>query len=188
MKRPIEQSNENLVFENAYVRVYDDAVRFSSGREGTYLRVSMQGEGSGVVVIARHRNQIALVRTFRYPLDSFQWAFPRGFAHGTDVFASATAELEEEVGVHGRDLQLLGHLTPDSGLLSSRVAVLLAEVDEIGREPVDLDEVSEVAWLSSDEITDRMRRGDIEDGFTLGAWTLLRVHLDESELDSTGAD
>lgn len=174
MTEPIERIEENLAYENRFVRIYDDDVRFADGSSGRYLRIANRPEGSeGVVVIARHQDRFALVRTYRYAIGQYQWAFPRGFAHGPDVTTTTTAELREEVGAEPQALKVLGHVTPDSGLLSTRVAVVLADVVSRTTAPEDTGEVDEVIWVTSSELRMRLANNTIDDAFTLSAWALM---------------
>lgn len=173
----IRRTTERLVYENDVVRVFDDDVAFPSGREGRHLRIEHVPEGEGVVLLVRdpHR-RVALVETYRYPLGHAQLALPRGFSHGVDVEATARAEALEELGVRLARIRVLGHVTPDSGLLAARVAVLAAEVDgPVDGVPSDRDEVIAVHWLSLDELAVQVRDGRVEDGFTLAALALLLV-------------
>lgn len=184
MSHPIERVERRVVYENRFVRVHDDVVRFPSGDTGTYVRIDvLPDDGQGAVLIVRHENRFALVRTYRYPLGTHQWAFPRGFAHGPDLTETVRNELREELGCALRSMAVIGSVTPDSGLLSSRVSVVLVEVDGSASAPDDLEEVSAVDWVDLERLQDLIRSGDIEDGFTLSAWALLTIR----EQDIPGA-
>lgn len=172
MNQPIERITEHLAYENPFARVYDDEVRFADGTPGNYLRICMRDETPGVVIVARHRDRVALVRTFRYPIGEYQWAFPRGFAHGPDVESTARAELREELGSEATSINVIGYVTPDSGLLASRVAVVLADTVSDRETPIDGLEVAEARWVRAEELRRMIQSGAIEDGFTLAAFAL----------------
>jgi 8-oxo-dGTP pyrophosphatase MutT (NUDIX family) len=173
--QPIERLVEHLVFENPYVRVFDDEVRFADGSLGSYLRICGPGEAAGVVIVARHQGRVALVRTFRYPIGEHQWAFPRGFAHGPDLESTARAELREELGTEATTIKIIGYITPDSGLMASRVAVVLADAVSDREAPVDDLEVEEVRWVTTGELSRMLLDGAVEDSFTLAAFALVSV-------------
>lgn len=175
MNQPIERMVEHLAYENPFVRVYDDEVRFADGSRGNYLRICGKDEAPGVVIVARHRDRVALVRTFRYPIGEYQWAFPRGFAHGPDVESTARAEIREELGTQATSIKIIGYVTPDSGLMASRVAVVLADAASDRETPIDDLEVKEVRWVRPDELRQMLQSGAIEDGFTLAAFALALV-------------
>lgn len=160
--------SERVAYRNKFVTVFNDEVKFLSGEMGRYLRIQSSGGLSGVVIIAIDRGNIGLVRTFRYPIGEFQWALPRGFAESPDVLETAQIELLEELGATASSMRLLGQLTPDSGLLSNRVSVVIANVDSIS-DRYDTEEVSEIQWLPAERIFRMVDAGEIEDGFTLAA-------------------
>lgn len=169
---PIRRTREREVYANDYVRVYDDDVTFGPGTRGRYLRVEPQGEGPGAVVLPLRDGLIGLVRSYRYPLGAWQWALPRGFSHGPNPLGTAKTELFEETGISDARFRLLGQLTPDSGVQSHRVAVVLAEVgDGEVAGPQDA-EIAELRWVRRDDLRREIAAGRIEDGFTLAALCL----------------
>ena len=172
----IQRTREVIAYENDYVTVNDDEVRWASGRTGHYVKVMPKGAGLGVVIIPQLVDTFGLVRTFRYPIGDYQWAFPRGFSHGEDVVATAAAELEEELGAVAESMAVIGHVTPDSGLLGTRVAIVHAHLGAT-TEPEDEDEVTGVEWVDLTTLRERVRGGAIEDGFTLAALALLRSRV-----------
>jgi 8-oxo-dGTP pyrophosphatase MutT (NUDIX family) len=117
-------------------------------------------------------DDIAQVKTYRYPLGDWQWALQRGFGHGADHLESARAELREELGVQAASWRVLGEVTPDSGLLASRVVVLLAAVEAPELTPVDVLEVREARWFPASAVMQMVRPGALQDGFTLSALLL----------------
>ncbi|MET7512788.1 hypothetical protein ABZS88_04800 [Streptomyces sp. NPDC005480] len=64
---------------------------------------------------------VGLVQTYRYPVGSWQWGLPRGFSHDRDPLVTARTELYEELGAQDAEFELLGTMTPDSGMLATRL-------------------------------------------------------------------
>jgi 8-oxo-dGTP pyrophosphatase MutT (NUDIX family) len=169
----IERVEESLKFSNRYVEVYDDAVRFPDGESGTYTRITHPAvSGQAVVVLPVRGIYVGMVRTYRYPITDWQWALPRGFGQGPDRLQTARAELKEELGVVADEWDHIGDVTPDSGMLAIRVAVMVANISESSLRPEDTREVSEARWFSSTEVIEKFAAGEIEDGFTLSAVAL----------------
>jgi 8-oxo-dGTP pyrophosphatase MutT (NUDIX family) len=172
---PIRRIRAREVYANDYLRLYDDDVSIR-GAEGRYVRVEPAGGDPGAVVLPVGEGRVGLVEVFRYALGAWQWGLPRGFAHGADPLVTARAELAEETGVREARLRLLGHVTPDSGLQSHRVAVVLAEVSgPLPEGPPPDDEVRAVRWPTVGELDAEIAGGRIEDGFTLAALALARA-------------
>lgn len=177
-QQPIRCMHEHLVYENEFARVYDDTVAFPDGDEGRYLRVQPVGRGPGVVILPFRSGYISVVRTYRYPVGEWQWALPRGFSQGPDPLETARSELREEMGVTEARVRLLGHITPDSGLLASRIAVVLAEIEDPWIGPTDFREVVAVRWVGLTALEAEVAEGQIEDGLTLAALALARARGD----------
>ena len=116
-------------------------------------------------------DQIALVLTYRYALASWEWAVPRGFAHGDDASQSARAELAEELGREPEELISIGKVAPNSGLLAGHVELFLARYSTTVSEPMDRNEIADVKWISTKALNEEIVSGQIIDGFTLSAIT-----------------
>lgn len=96
MIRTIEQ---RLVYENDYVRVFDDRVRFRDGHEGTYY-YSRWKAPYGVGIVAVSAGSALLVRCYRYADQRLSLEIPKGFGtKGIAPEAQARSELAEETGL-----------------------------------------------------------------------------------------
>lgn len=165
----------SVAFENDFVRLNVDDVRFPDGTEGDYTTVQ-SGTGFGGIVIARHVRRgvayYALVEQFRYPARATTLEFPRG---GTNDLGSAEAlrELVEETGATVDSCHWIGELNPDTSILTSRVGVWLAIV----LEDVDVHREGETGlvsrWVTGGELRGLISKGRIRCGMTLAAYALL---------------
>jgi ADP-ribose pyrophosphatase YjhB (NUDIX family) len=174
---PIRLLRQKLIHENNFIRVWDDDVSFPGGQVGTHIRIESTRPGHGVVVLVRAGDRVALVRVFRYPLGKWEWALPRGFSEEEDSVTTARREVLEELGLEGVTPVRLGTVTPDSGLMSTQVDIFrLVLAAEPSTDPRDIDEVQAIAWISIEDLERRISQGEINDGFTIAAMTLDRVH------------
>ena len=172
----IRRVSENVVYSNQFATVYDDPVVFADGSAGSYLRIVESDGKPGVAMLPVCDGQVALVLTYRYALDSWEWAVPRGFAHGDDASESARAELEEELGRQPDDLTPIGTVTPNSGLLTGRVELFFARYATTVSEPTDRKEVADVKWISTKTLYDQIASGQVTDAFTLSAVICAQAH------------
>lgn len=170
----ITRTIEHKVYENRWVAVFDDDVRFADGSAGRYTRIAASVDGPGVAILPLAQGRVGLVSVYRYPIGAQQWGIPRGFGSALDPVASARAELTEELGAGAGQARLeqLGVITPDSGLLDAHVAVFAAHLDAPVGEPLDRLEVAAVEWVGVADLWARVAAGRIQDGFTLAALTL----------------
>lgn len=169
VSRPVERIAERRVYQNRFITVYDDDVRYPTGRQGRFLRIT-EGDGSPAVVALPHCGElIALVRTYRYAIQAFEWSLPRGFANAaTDSTADVVRELAEELGSPPIRLEQLGSVRANSGLLSGSADVFMAEYASTALTPQD-DEIHDIRWISVPNLLAEIRSGQIADGFTLSA-------------------
>jgi 8-oxo-dGTP pyrophosphatase MutT (NUDIX family) len=170
--RAIQRQTEIVAYKNNFATIFDDEVTFADGSPGRHLRIATAGSGPGVVLLPVHQGTIGLVQTYRYPLGAWQWALPRGFSHAVDPIDTARAELREELGLTAASLRLIGEFSPDSGLLAKKVAVVLAEIEEVDGGPEDVVEVRSSRWLPLATLWDEVATGNIDDGMTLAALAL----------------
>jgi 8-oxo-dGTP pyrophosphatase MutT (NUDIX family) len=168
----IRRIREILVYRNQFASIYDDEVAFADGREGRYLRVLESDGDPSVAILAVSGGRAALVRTYRYALGSWEWAIPRGFAHGGDPVVSAREELEEELGQPPADLIRIGAVTPNSGLIQGHVEILLATYAAPAIVPADTGEVAEIRWVPLSALYGEIASGQIQDAFTISALTI----------------
>lgn len=149
--------------------MHDDPVRFADGRTGTYLRVVQADGAPGAAVLPLHHGRVGLVKVYRYPLDSWEWGIPRGFAHGPSPETTAAEEALEELGARPDRIEQIGAVTPDSGLLTSVVHLFAATYTREATSPLDRQEVREVRWVSVGRLLRDAAGQRIRDGFTLSA-------------------
>ena len=170
---PPDNGDVGVVYADQYIRLVKDAVRFASGRLGTYIRIMAASDGvPAVVVPILSDGRLALVHHFRHSSREWHWEFPRGFAEpGASGETTARAELAEEVGLSATEVTLIGWLDEDS---DSKVGVYLARADvpEDGRrlQGTDLDEaIDAIRLVTATELIQLVRDGGIVDSFTLSA-------------------
>lgn len=176
----ITRLEEVCVHENPWWSIYFDEVRFPDGRAGRHLRLRTSSAKPGAVVLAVRKQgeqtEVALVRSYRYAQQCLMWEAPRGFADGEDIDARSTAvrELVEETGLDPVTVVELGRFTTDSSIVEGDVVAFLVVVGAADGQ-ADGDETDALAWFGWDAFEDAVRRGEIRDGFTLGALGLLHV-------------
>jgi ADP-ribose pyrophosphatase YjhB (NUDIX family) len=99
-----------------WIRVLRDQVRVPNG-ELTYTYV--EHPGSVFVVPVTRDGRVALIRSYRYPVDEWCWEVPAGALHdkaGRSLEEIARAEMFEEAGCAGGDLQALGSYWTANGV------------------------------------------------------------------------
>jgi ADP-ribose pyrophosphatase len=160
-----------VFYEDAYVKLVRDNVRFPSGNAGGYLRIISPPSGAiGVAILPIVDHQILLLRHPRHATGMIHLEIPRGFGEEKEEHCeSARRELAEEIGWEADKLVDLGLLFPDSGLLTAKVNLFAAEIR--GAPASFTPEVgTEIVIHSIDDCIQMIGDGRISDSFTIAAF------------------
>jgi ADP-ribose pyrophosphatase len=158
-----------------------DAVKFPSGAIRTEMRVigrTMFDGSSGVVALASRGGKIFLREIFRHATRRWELEATRGQREtGYSAEDAAIKEIGEELGFRVKSIEKLGEVSGDSAILASALPVFWVELEP--GPPKDHPEATEafgkIIELSPAELTQRIVRGDIRDGYTLSAVLFARL-------------
>lgn len=103
---------------------------------------------------------------------------PRGYADdGESSLACAQRELYEETGyrIEADKFVLLGYVRPNTGILTSRVALYAAMISECDVQYKNDNESQNIIHLKEAELSNFLINGKIEDAFTLFAITYYKL-------------
>lgn len=176
-----------VVFEDEYLRVERDPVRFPNGAYGTYLRVgeaAASGGIAGVVCLPSLSGRYLLQRVYRYPLQAWVWELPRGMiVQGKTPEESARLELMEETGFAATQCVSLGQVAPNSGILQDKAEVFYMKCDPgtYGQATETHEALDDAKWVTLQAVMKMIQMGDISDGYTLSAFCLLLAQNDLPE-------
>jgi ADP-ribose pyrophosphatase len=178
MTRPdIETLSSRIVYENRWMRVREDTIRYRDGATGIYGVVVK----SNFVVVAPldADGRLHLVEQYRYPIGQRAWELPQGGWEGkpdADPRDVARGELREETGLDAGEIVHAGHLYQAHGYATQSYNVYLARNlrrGEVEREATEQDLITRAFPLA--EVLDMVRQGGIKDGTTVAALGLLRL-------------
>jgi 8-oxo-dGTP pyrophosphatase MutT (NUDIX family) len=169
LTNPWKNLRSRIAYENAWLRLREDAVLRPDGTEGIYSVVELR-PSVGVVALNADR-EIVLVGQWRYPLGRHSWEIPRGgsMAGETDVLAVAQRELREEAGVVARTWQRLGAVDVNNGVTTDVEHLFLAS-DLTGCEThPDPEEQIEVQWTPFEAAVAMALEGEITEVCSVAA-------------------
>ena len=139
----------------------------------TYERLIPVVERGAVVAVAVKNGKYILLRQYRHALRDFQLSFPRGFGE-QDISPeeNVSKELLEEIGASVISAQHIGQVVADSGILGTKADVFYCEIS--GYIPDSSAEgIVEIMEVSPNELDKMIALGEISDGLTLSAYSLL---------------
>ncbi|MGA3005469.1 MAG: NUDIX hydrolase [Acetobacteraceae bacterium] len=173
----IETIGTRLVYQNRWMRVREDSIRYRDGSTGIYGVV----EKPDFVVIAAidDAGRLQLVQQFRYPVGARFWELPQGAWEqqpDADPIDVARGELQEETGFTSGRMIAAGRLFQGYGYASQGYHVFLARDLTQGkpdRDPEEQDLLTRPFLLA--EVEAMIRDGEIQDATTVAAFGLLRL-------------
>lgn len=173
-----ETLKKTIKYENNWIRLWEDAIRFPDGSEGIYGYLDRRDEG-GIVLVMDDQKRLLILHEWRYPIHDWTWCWPAGGAYeGEDRQISAARELEEETGILAKTWIDFGTLHIDPGGTSQCEKVYLAKDLHRGTMNKEASEIHEIHWKTIDEIKDMIRSNEIDNGWFLAGFAKLLIYLE----------
>jgi ADP-ribose pyrophosphatase len=137
------------------------------------VREVVRQRGSVATLPVHDDGRVALVRQYRYAVDSFVWELPAGRRDpGETPEEGARRELEEEVGLRARALEPLLVFWTTPGFCDEVMHLFRATgLEHVPPRP-EADEKIEHATFTLEEAMAMVKRGEIREGKTLVALLL----------------
>lgn len=173
----IETLGTRTVYENRWMRVREDSIRYRDGTTGIYGVVVK----SNFVVVAPldSDGRLHLVEQYRYPIGMRSWEFPQGAWEGkpdADPLEVARGELREETGLDAAEIIHAGQLYQACGYATQSYNIYLARNlrrTEAKLEATEQDLITRAFDVA--EVLDMVQCGVIKDASTVASLGLLRL-------------
>lgn len=165
-----------VVYENHWMKVREDDIRYPDGSESIYGVVHKHD--AAMVFALDGENQVYLVEQFRYPVQQRFWELPQGAWQGQDdidPLVLAHGELREETGLIAGKMTFIGQTFEAYGFAAHKCHIFLAQELEMGSQSLDAEEQGLICRpFPVDEAINMVFRGQIKDAGTIAAFGLLR--------------
>ena len=170
-----------VLYEDRFIRLIKDPVVFPDASKGGYVRILNNTESNGTggsVIIPMIGDQLVFVRLFRHATRSWEIELPRGFQEPNISEAdNVQKETSEELGVDTCGVEKIGILKPNTGLLSSDIAVFVVKLAEMPKvDSVDDMEIESRIIVPSHEIDNFIKNTPVTCSISISALLLARVH------------
>ena len=161
-------SSQNI-FHGRLLHVFRDTVKLPDGKETT--RELIRHTGAACVVPLTEKNEVVLVRQFRYPINAVLTEIPAGKLDTPDESPAAAAarELREETGLTADFYTYLGALYPTPAYTDEIIHMYLATGLHEGTQALDEDEWLHLETIPLDRLVRQIAEGKIRDAKTQAA-------------------
>lgn len=160
------------VYRNQWLRLREDRILRSNGKEGIY---SVVDKDDCAIILPIQDGRVWLVEQFRYTIQERALELPQG---GWEMEIDspedlARGELKEETGLHAAEMIYLGFLWIAYGFCRQKQHVFLARALVMrGRDPDDEEHDLIIHTKTLEEFEQMMLDGRIRDASTIAAWGL----------------
>ena len=178
------------VTDNRFLNYYELSTTKRTGEHGRYFMASRaagisaldlstgQNQPDGVVIFSltgQRRDQVVLVRQYRYPIDEVTLEIPAGKldVSGEDPLECAKRELSEETGYTAQEYKFLSKLATSVGFSDEVIYIYAAKGLKAGTQHTDEDEFINVVKVPLAEAVEMVLDGRINDGKSVTAIFML---------------
>jgi ADP-ribose pyrophosphatase len=175
--KPWKRLTEETLFRNNWWTYKRDTFELPNGKVGEYNYVHIGG--SAMVVPIMKDGRVLLVNQYRYLNARESLEFPCGSVkEGMSHEETAWHELAEETGYSSSRWFQAGEFNPYNGVTNEICKVYIArDLQHVGGTPDETEEF-ELVPLTAGEIGEKISSGEIWDGMTIAAWTIVKAKVD----------
>ena len=160
------------VYRNQWLRLREDRILRSNGKEGIY---SVVEKDDCAIILPIENGRVWLVEQYRYTIQERALELPQGGweMENVDPEELARGELKEETGLHAAEMTCLGSMWIAYGFCRQKQHVFLATGLTLKeRDPDDEEHDLVIHTRSLEEFEQMILEGTIRDASTLAAWGL----------------
>jgi ADP-ribose pyrophosphatase len=160
------------VYRNQWLRLREDRILRSNGKEGIY---SVVDKDDCAIILPIQDGRVWLVEQFRYTIQERALELPQGGweMQIDDPEVLARGELKEETGLHATEMTYLGFLWVAYGFSNQKQHVFVATgLTMQERDPDDEEHDLIIQTRTLEEFEQMILEGTIRDASTIAAWGL----------------
>ncbi len=155
--------NQRIVYENPWIRVYEDQVQLPNGNTTLYGIVEPKSNFVGVVPLLDSKT-VVLVQQYRYIQNEISWEIASGAIDENETpEQAAQRELRQEVGYQAETLELVSIMQSNKSLMRDKGYIFLARGLTLCSEAPDETEEFETAQISITQALEMVKRHEITD-------------------------
>ncbi len=175
---PYRLVDSRTIYRGRIALLVKDRFILNADKKKLVTREMLVHPGAAVILPMISKDQILLIRQFRYASRGDLWEIPAGtLEKGELPLVCAKRELEEETGFRAKKWTQLSKFYPAPGISDELMTLYRAEVLVPGKKSLDHDEWIEHRAVSVQKAVEMVRSGAICDAKTIAGvlWQAMRL-------------
>lgn len=177
MKRTWKKIKSKIIYQNPWIKLYEDEVIRPDGKKGIYGYLFKY---PGTFIIVLDNDSIYLLSEYRYPLKKVIFNLPAGVVDKKDPLRGAKRELFEETGIIARKWKRLGSFYVGPGHETTQITIFLATDIDKEKSKNSLQDkteaINKIIKVKIPKLKQMIIKGKIECGITLAALNLFFLY------------
>ena len=177
-----KQLKAEYLYKGRIINLRRDEAELPNGK--TALREVVEHPGGVCVAALTDRNEVLMVKQFRYPYSEVIMEIPAGKrdSKDEDPLECGIRELREETGATAENFIFLGELYPTPGYCGEVIWLYAASGLTFGDCDPDEDEFLSVEKIPLEKAVDMIMSGEIKDAKTQAAVLKLKILKDTGKI------
>ena len=177
-----KQLKSEYLYKGKIINLRRDEALLPNGT--TALREVVEHPGGVCVAALTDKNEVLMVKQFRYPYSEVILEIPAGKRDHKDEnpLECGIRELKEETGATAKNLFFLGKLYPSPGYVGEIIWMYGATDLSFGDTSPDEDEFLDVEKIPLETLVEKIMSGEIKDAKTQTAVLKLKYLRDKGEI------
>lgn len=172
---PRSWSEAGLFYEDPWIWLVRDVVRFPDGEFGTHSKILHKGGRRGVIIVPIYGEKIVMINHFRHGTGDWSLEIPRGAPDSRLAIAAlAETELREEIDAESVRVTEVGVLSPNNGMVDCKMHVFVAWLKSVGS-PNRGEGIDSMREVTLGELKQLIIEGVITDSHSIAAITLAQL-------------
>lgn len=153
------------IYDGKIFRVTKDMALLENGKEA--VREVVHHSGGVTVIPVTEKNEIIMVRQYRYPHNKALLEIPAGkLEKGENHYDAGKRELLEETGCTCTEYKYLGEVLPTPAYVTEVIHMYMAKGLEFSKQNLDEDEFLEIEKIPLEDAVKMVMSGEITDSKT----------------------